>query len=178
MHVSFFEDKHNRDLVRDVLIEFDSLRINAMITALPSAMLALMKDLPRLPESDNTDFEADEQHRKELNKVIQLAELLEEVLNLVMTRKTISDFAMTEPSYWEAASAFRELQKRKEARIAITHRDLGENFGSATGFQTYSYNDVAQRVTDWLYERHTEREKAEARAIEEAQADAKVPLTP
>lgn len=157
MQITYYEDEHNRDLVRGVLVEFDSLRVHSMLQALPSAMLALMNELPRLPESESSDFEADEQHRKALNQVIQLADLLMEMLDLVMTRQTTTDHRMLEPYYWEATSALLKLQKCKEARIAITHRDLGCNFGSKTGFQEVSYGDFARKTASWLTGRLKQR---------------------
>ncbi len=156
MYVQFY-DSPNANLVRNVMVEFDPMRITAMLTSLPAAMRVLMDGLPRLPESENSDFKAKEEHRKALNKVIRLAELLEEVIEVQTRYQTMTDFGLNEDAYWEAANAFRELQRCKNDRIAITHRDLGENFGSATGFQNFDYNAVAKKIEDWVNVKYEER---------------------
>lgn len=154
MLIEFYEDKNNRDLVRTAHVEFDMTRVMSMLMTLPGAMLSLIWKLPQLPASEYSDIAADEAYRKALNNIITLAGLLEELLDVVMTHKTMIGIRELEDSYLDAIDALRELQKRKDERIDITHRDLGSNFGSATGFQTHNYAEFAQKVVDWMENTH------------------------
>lgn len=148
MYLRFFEAP-NDDIVESFARAFDNTEMAGLLAALPSAMVAMLNNMP---EKTHEDPDLDEPRRTHLNSVINLATLLIDITKVytVDEHRTLDGFTKSMENLLAAADALRQLQKEKDIRIAETHAKFGEHFGSLTGFQTTNYNEDAERILAYV----------------------------
>lgn len=141
-------DAPNENLVSEVLISFEALELQQQLEALTSAIFGLLEWVPKTLGKGNPHQE--EQARRDLNKIISLAGLLEEVVSVYLTHACFMGQEDLNLALTNASSALISLQEAKDTRIAQIHAESGENFGSRTGFQTHDYRNIANKITEYL----------------------------
>lgn len=142
MYVRFFETPNN-DVFESGLMSLDSIRIQGLLQALPTAIVASLEH--------NAVRDLDEEQRRiHLNGAITLADVLIEIADTIIANRSIIPTLELSVMLQRAEEALHRLQDAKDVRIAAIHAELGENFGSATGFQKHNYRNDAFRYRGWI----------------------------